>query len=152
MRKYPVEDYLVSETMTIRAALGQIEKTERRTVFVVDARRRLLGSVTDGDIRRWLLDGGDMSADLRQVTNPHPLSVRRRFDLQELRDELVERGATCAPVVDDQNLVIDIISSIGGGSIIARAGMVVGISLAAEIVIFRFNGAGDGYRGSAIWS
>ena len=109
MRKYPVEDYLVAETVSVRAALERIEKTERRTVYVVDSERHLLGSVTDGDVRRWLLDGGDMTADLSKVINPHPLAVSPGYDPQILRDGLVERGATCAPVVDEQHRVVDMV-------------------------------------------
>lgn len=109
MRKYPVEEYLVAETVSVRTALERIEKTERRTVYVVDSERRLLGSVTDGDIRRWLLDGGDMTADLRKIINPQPLAVSRGYDPQALRDGLVERGATCAPVIDERHCVVDMV-------------------------------------------
>jgi len=33
----------------------QLEKTEEKIVFVVDEKSRMVGSLTDGDIRRWIL-------------------------------------------------------------------------------------------------
>ncbi len=109
MRKYPVEDYLVGEDLSIRDALERIEKTERRTLFVVDASRRLLGSVTDGDIRRWFLHGGEIGAALRQVINPQPLTAGPGYDRESLSRRLVETGATCVPLVDEQRRVVDLV-------------------------------------------
>ncbi|MEZ4386118.1 MAG: sugar phosphate nucleotidyltransferase [Candidatus Krumholzibacteriia bacterium] len=108
MRRYPVERYLADPAMSIRAALQQIEETERRTLFVVDQERRLRGSVTDGDIRRWLIGGGDINAPLADVLNPHPLSVGADYDRDSLSVRLVELGATCVPVVDAQQRVVDV--------------------------------------------
>jgi len=109
MRKYPVEDYLVPEELSIREALERIERTERRTVFVVDAARHLLGSVTDGDIRRWLLRGGGIGVALRQIANPHPLVATGAFDREQLGRRLVETGVTCVPLVDEHGCVVDLV-------------------------------------------
>lgn len=109
MRKYPLEDYLVDGNLSIRDALERIEKTERRTVFVVDAAQRLLGSVTDGDIRRWFLHGGDIGAALHQVINPQPLAASPGYDRDQLSRRLVETGATCVPLIDDNRRVVDLI-------------------------------------------
>ncbi|HOX24964.1 MAG TPA: sugar phosphate nucleotidyltransferase [Candidatus Krumholzibacteria bacterium] len=109
MRKYPIEDYLVDDGLSIRAALEQIERTERRTLFVIDAERHLLGSVTDGDIRRWLLQGGDIGAALRHAVNPHPLSVGPGYDRDQLCRRLVELGATCVPLLDEHGRVVDLV-------------------------------------------
>ena len=58
MRKYPVEDYLVPETMTIREALERIERTERRTVYVVDERRRLESAMSRIESQFQVEEGG----------------------------------------------------------------------------------------------
>ena len=99
MRKSPFEDYLVDDSFSIRETLERIERTERRTVFVVDAAQRLVGSVTDGDIRRWFLAGGDIGASLREIANPRPLTASPGYDREQLSRQLVETGATCVPEV-----------------------------------------------------
>jgi dTDP-glucose pyrophosphorylase len=109
VRKYPVERYLIPPDSSLRDALRRIEETERRTVYVVDSERRLLGSVTDGDIRRWLLAGGVMTAALTELINPHPLAVGAGFDRERLSEQLVELGATCVPLVDGQRRVLDMV-------------------------------------------
>ena len=57
-----VKSFLVPATHTIRQAMEQLEKTEEKIVFVVDAEARLVGSLTDGDIRRWILSDGDLES------------------------------------------------------------------------------------------
>jgi len=109
MRKHPVDRFLVQEGMSIRDALQRIEETERRTVFVVDGERRLRGVVTDGDIRRWLLDGGQINVDLKRVVNPRPVHVAAGFDREELRERMIELGATCVPIVDGEARVVDLV-------------------------------------------
>lgn len=109
MRKYPVGRYLVTADITIRDALQRIEETERRTVFVVDEKDRLRGVVTDGDIRRWLLDGGAFTVALNEVANPNPIFVRAGFAREALRERMIEMGATCVPRVDNQMRVVEMI-------------------------------------------
>ena len=57
----------------VKAAIQMINANKMGVTFVVDADRRLLGSVTDGDIRRAILDGNlDLSMPVVQVMNPKP--------------------------------------------------------------------------------
>ncbi|MFH1143681.1 MAG: nucleotidyltransferase family protein [Candidatus Eisenbacteria bacterium] len=109
MRKYPLDRYLVGEEMSLRDALQRIEETERRTIFTVDGERHLKGAVTDGDIRRWLLAGGDTSAKLARVANPHPIHVREGFDRERLRERMVESGAMCVPLIDEERHVTELV-------------------------------------------
>ena len=44
--------------------MERLEKTEEKIVFVVDGESRLIGSLTDGDIRRWILSDGDLKAQV----------------------------------------------------------------------------------------
>ena len=51
------EKYLISEKSSIREALIRLDKlAQDATVFVVDANNALIGAVTDGDIRRGLIE------------------------------------------------------------------------------------------------
>jgi len=70
---------------------------------VVDARRRLLGVVTDGDLRRMIERGVDFAAtQVGEVMTRTPVTVgEQEFGVQALR--LMEaRAITVLPVVDAQ--------------------------------------------------
>ena len=52
-----VEETLVGPTASIKQAIETIERSESKVALVVDETRRLLGTVTDGDVRRGILRG-----------------------------------------------------------------------------------------------
>ena len=60
--KTPIDRFLVSPASTLREAMACIDRNVKGIALVVDGRRRLLGVVTDGDIRRALLQGADLEA------------------------------------------------------------------------------------------
>src|SRR5271166_2944368 len=74
-----VDQFLVPQTHTIRQAMERLEKTEEKIVFVVDEESRLIGSLTDGDIRRWILSDGDLKAEVLQICNRKPFVVEEDF-------------------------------------------------------------------------
>ena len=78
-----VKPFLVPQTHTIRQAMEQLEKTEEKIVFVVDEESRLVGSLTDGDIRRWILSDGDLKAQVFDVCNRNPTWRKRASRLSK---------------------------------------------------------------------
>jgi sialic acid synthase SpsE/sugar phosphate isomerase/epimerase len=50
-----ISAYLITEFRSIRAALEKIDENEDGIIFCVDERGLLLGVLTDGDLRRWLI-------------------------------------------------------------------------------------------------
>jgi CBS domain-containing protein len=75
-----VEPFLVPEAHSIRQAMERLEKTEEKIVFVVDGELRLIGSLTDGDIRRWILSDGDLNAQASRVCNRSPYVEKRALE------------------------------------------------------------------------
>ena len=48
--------YLLNKNSKVKSALEKISKNGQRIIFVVDDDNNLIGSVSDGDIRKKLLD------------------------------------------------------------------------------------------------
>jgi len=69
----------VASTTPIRAVMEVMDSTAVPIALVVDFNTdRLLGTITDGDIRRWILSGGGLDAEAQDVMNPKPI-VHRAF-------------------------------------------------------------------------
>ena len=66
---------IVAESATVLDAVMAIESSESKTVFVLDAQRRLIGSVTDGDVRRGILRGIALADSVALVMNKSPISI-----------------------------------------------------------------------------
>ena len=71
------ENALIRPTTTVRAALETINQVGCQIALVVDESRRLLGTVSDGDIRRALLEGKTLNSLVHEaVSYTHPPSPR----------------------------------------------------------------------------
>jgi dTDP-glucose pyrophosphorylase len=81
-------------------AVRAIEISRRRTAVVVDGDGRLLGTLTDGDIRRHLLSGGSLEMPVSKAMNPSPVIAEIGSPDGYMKD-LMRRGNVLAiPLVD----------------------------------------------------
>lgn len=104
-----VKPFFVPQTYTIRQAMEQLERTEEKIVFVVDEDSKLVGSLTDGDIRRWILSDGDLKAQALLVCNCDPYVVGEGFAIEEVRAAMLEGNFGCVPVVNSSREVVQLI-------------------------------------------
>lgn len=73
-----VAPYAVFADDSLLAALQKISANKAGFVLSVSNQGRLLGLLTDGDVRRWLTtsDGIDLDVSVSRVANPNPVSMR----------------------------------------------------------------------------
>ena len=72
----PETAYLVRQDDTLEAALMAIEANNHRSVIVVDQRRVVVGTLSDGDIRKLLLQHRLLSTPVHQVMNTNFVALR----------------------------------------------------------------------------
>ncbi len=96
----------IKPTSTIKQALKQMDAMGEKTLIVVDDQHKLLGTVTDGDIRRWILKGKSLSENLIGVTNRNSITLKEEFNKQEAKELLLKYQIECLPVIDKTKKVI----------------------------------------------
>jgi CBS domain-containing protein len=72
---------------------------------VVDDAQRLLGLVTDGDIRRALLRGATVDTPTAEVMNPNPRTAPDSATNQQLFDLMTNASVRHMPVVTADGIV-----------------------------------------------
>lgn len=68
-----IMDYTVLPDTSIRDAIEKIDRLNKRAIFVVDSRKRLLGLFTEGDMRKYILSDGNLSASITEAMNCSPI-------------------------------------------------------------------------------
>jgi len=99
---------LISPKATIIEAIQIIDYSALQIALVVDENNHLLGTVTDGDIRRGILKGIKLDQPVKQIMNPEP-SVIRTND-SRVNALALMRNTTLhhIPVVDENFCVVDL--------------------------------------------
>ena len=90
----------LSSTSTLRDAVGQIESARQRIAVVVDNTGRLIGTITDGDVRRAILSGKDLDCLAQDVCNKNPFTADVNLAESQLAKILFDEGLEAIPLVD----------------------------------------------------
>ena len=88
-------------------------------VLIVDEENKLLGGVTDADIRKAILGGFSLDTPIFEVMRKKPLTVNVKNSPEEMMKKIFDEAKTKniaghkldkITVVDDENRVVDVIS------------------------------------------
>jgi dTDP-glucose pyrophosphorylase len=99
------KEILLSPDTPILESLRHIDSGSLQIVFVVDEQGRLLGSVSDGDVRRGILRGIALSEPVHKVMNTEPVSARPGEDRQKLLEQMKRLTLRVIPLLDEQRRV-----------------------------------------------
>lgn len=70
-----LDDLFISENDKLVDALQVLDDTGKGIAFVVQDKNALIGTLTDGDVRRCILKTGNLDATVSQAMNTRPLTV-----------------------------------------------------------------------------
>lgn len=86
-----IKDILILHIQTIREALILLDKSGLGTLFVIDGSDKLVGIVTDGDIRRGLLNEKSLNSIVSEVMNENFVSLSIEAQNSEILEQLNKR-------------------------------------------------------------
>lgn len=102
--------YTIQETATIREALVALDGNTHdwQTLFVVDNSERMVGTLTDGDIRRGLINGAALDDEIAKVMHTNFKFVREgQNDALQLKT-FREKQIFFIPVLDSENHIVKV--------------------------------------------
>ena len=100
---------LAFSNCSIRNVVKIIDRESMRAAFIVDKDDRLLGVVTDGDVRRALLNGVDFNRPVKEIMNEQPLTCRLSQSLKTIKSIIEQNKLLHMPIVND-NKIVDVIT------------------------------------------
>jgi CBS domain-containing protein len=99
--------YVVDATDTVRTAMERIEANKHRVVVVVD-QGKVVGTVSDGDIRRAFLHDMLPVAPVTRIMQLNP-QVTTETDPAKRAEQLRALQVTLLPVVTADNELVDVV-------------------------------------------
>lgn len=107
----PFKDHLILGGSTVKQALSMLnELSQDAILFVVDENVNLMGSLTDGDIRRGLLNNFNIESNIDEIIQPNPRFVRKGENNIQKIIAYREENYRILPVLDDDNRVVNVIN------------------------------------------
>lgn len=94
---------------TIFEAIDLINKNKEKIALIVENNDELMGTITDGDIRRAILGRKDLKTPAKDIMNKDFFSVEVGTSHSFVKKVMLERGINFIPVIDKKNRLVDLL-------------------------------------------
>jgi len=121
MREFNLQDLLISHKLTVKESMKKLDTVASKILFVVNEERALIGSFSDGDIRRYILNNGSLDADVETACNKNTFRLNSGFNKIEATTQMNELDILFAPVIDEVGIIINIFTVSGSPKIVDKA-------------------------------
>lgn len=102
--------YVIDSSSLLKDALAAIEENRHRSLIVVSEGDVVAGTLSDGDIRKALLDGRLMVAPVRDLMNTRFISLRKD-ETSRAAEIFAKTHIFLIPVVDERSRLLDVIEA-----------------------------------------
>lgn len=104
-----IANLFIKPTENIKRTMEVIDTSARGIALVIDDSGRLIGTITDGDIRRAILKGTSLEDPISFIMNKNFIFVSQHYSRMFIETIFKTRGIMQVPVLDDSMRVIDVI-------------------------------------------
>jgi len=102
-----IEDILVRENTTLLLAMDALSKSTHQVVFIVNKRRKFLGTLTDGDVRRHILKTRRLDDKVSDVYNKNSVFVYVK-DINKAELISKDKQVRAIPILNNNGEVVDV--------------------------------------------
>lgn len=100
------ETVLLDANSNMRDAIEVLEREKQGIVIVVDGNMRLVGTITDGDIRRALMHQQTTDTVLTKICNTEPVTIHVDDDQDVIAKIMKSEAINQLPIIDNDRIVI----------------------------------------------
>jgi dTDP-glucose pyrophosphorylase len=104
-----LDTFLISPIATVIDCMKKIDINTNKIVFMVDEKKTLLGSITDGDIRRWIIAGKNIEDPVDKIANRNPIKINLGDSTEIIKEMMLEKKIECIPVTNTDGVIIDLV-------------------------------------------
>ncbi len=106
-----INQHIIKSLSSIRDAMNKLNELGADGVlFIINEEKQLIGSLTDGDIRRGILEGASINECVSKIFHSNPRFVRVGEHNVKLLKSFRDLGLKIIPLIDDSGQIIDLIN------------------------------------------
>lgn len=102
-----IKDFLIDEEASMIEAMERLNVVAKKVLFVTQ-NDKFAASITDGDIRRWILSKGNLEAKVKEIANYAPVYLTEK-DKQVSKKYMKKYSVEVLPILNDQGDIVSVI-------------------------------------------
>jgi CBS domain-containing protein len=103
-----MNSYTINKDLTLLDGLVQIEKNHHRSLIVLNDNNKVVGSLSDGDIRRALINGILLSSKIYKTMNLDYIFVEENATESEVNDIFTNSDVFLLPRINKNRILIEL--------------------------------------------
>lgn len=108
---FDIRGNFLQSTATAVEAVKVLERVVGKIILVVDSDERVIGTITDGDIRRHLLSKNNLDCTVWDLMNKNPVLLHEDYDFEEiLETHVATQRCLDFPIVDQNGQATSMLS------------------------------------------
>ena len=101
----------VNEKTLIKSAMIRLSKSAKKCLVVLNKKNDLLGTITDGDIRRAFLKGKKLNDPIKNIFKKKPIKIYNKIKNQKaIKDLMLRKKVDFLPIVNSSNKFVNFIT------------------------------------------
>ena len=123
--KKEIKEIIISSKSLLRDAIQNIDKSGLKIVLVVDNKNKLIGTITDGDVRRGLLKGFNLNDRIEKIIHRNPIVVLEEIKKNEVTTLIRENLLQHVPIVNKSHQPVGLHTTVDFKSKIKRKNKII---------------------------
>jgi dTDP-glucose pyrophosphorylase len=102
--------YCINYDATILDATKKLNQLDQKTLFIYKSNFHLIGTVTDGDLRRSIINGFNGQNKVSLISNKNPITIEKYEDINLLKKKIISYDVKLLPKIsrDKNNTIEDV--------------------------------------------
>lgn len=100
-----LQKFIGHDNLTVFQAMQRIDANEHGILIITSPSDKLIGSLSDGDVRRYLLSGGRLEDNVTLATNKH---LKTAYSYDEAVSLFHKKNYIAIPLVDENRNIVSI--------------------------------------------
>ncbi|MFC1504046.1 sugar phosphate nucleotidyltransferase [Spirochaetota bacterium] len=106
-----IEKLFILKNDTIKDALKKLDMAETKVLLVINKNKKLLGTLSDGDIRRHILHSGTLDDSLEKIYNKNPMKIpKKEYTEAAAKAIFYDKKISLIPIVDEKDYIVDFVT------------------------------------------
>lgn len=108
MNNEGIKQYLGNTNLTVVEAMQKIDKNCKGVLYIIDENGKMIGSLTDGDIRRWIIKTGDLNGRVGQIMYSN-VRYLFEYEAEKAQEYMSAESLDSMPILNLDQMIVDII-------------------------------------------
>ena len=99
------KQYVMNCNKSLLDATKKLNQAKKKNLLICNDKNQLIGTLTDADIRRSIINGFHFKCKVNLIINKKPIKIRKSEQIFSIKKDLIEHNVQLLPLVEKNNII-----------------------------------------------